>query len=147
MARIKNALTKFEIAPIESSGEAGAYMRLGKWIPTITDDTDEEIEEEGYYDGDGTPEDVVNGVKEKYTFEGTFDKEDAAQAYVKSIRYKDGDGRKVFLKVTDPDGATEEGKATITNIKIRGGEATEYPVFGCTISRIEKPKFTPAIGG
>lgn len=145
--RKKNALTKYEIANFagEETAPEDGYLRLAKWIPTINNESEDIVNEEGFYDGDGTPEENVDGTKEKYSIEGMFDSKDPAMALVASKKDETGDGRKVWLKVTDPDGATEVGLATISNIKFRGGLATDFAPFTCMISRNEKPVKTPAV--
>lgn len=139
--RKKNALTKYEIAPYKGEKEApkDGWLRLGKWIPTITDESEDKVEAQGFYDGDGTEEETVDGFTEKYTFEGFHDTKDPAKALIAKMRSETGDGRKVWLKVTDPDKKVEVSRATVTNIKYRGGNATEYAPFNCTISRDTKP--------
>lgn len=138
MARVKNAKTKYEI----SAKGSEEFMVIGKWISTVTDSSEDEVEESAYYDGDGTKQNTVIGFKEAYDFEGTFDSEDKASAFIRDLRGKDGDERVVQFKVTDPDGTVEVGPATVTNILFRGGEASEYPSLSYTISRNEKAKVT-----
>ena len=66
MAREKNALTKYYVGELT---EEDATLRLAKWISTVTDDSEEETEETGYYDGDGTPESDVISVRKVYTLD------------------------------------------------------------------------------
>lgn len=47
MAREKNALTKYFVGDLE---DKEADLRLAKWIREVEDDSDEEIEDEAYYD-------------------------------------------------------------------------------------------------
>jgi len=70
MARQKNALTEYYIAEMPADGLEPEYLRLAKWISTVTDDTDEETEDTAFYDGDGTPETDIISVKKTYAFEG-----------------------------------------------------------------------------
>lgn len=146
MARIKNALTTYEVAPIVDDVSAAEWVELGPYIHTVTDATEDETEEQGYYDGDGTPEDNVNGTKVRYEFQGYYDEEDAGQLFIKSLKHKKGKDRHVLLQVTEPNGTKEVAKATVTNIIARGGEATAYPVFSCTISLNEEPTITQGEG-
>lgn len=142
MARIKNAITKYEFQPL-ADGETDTWYELAKWITTVDDGSEDTVEETGYYDGDGTPEENVTARKNRYEFSGTYDDEDAAMKYLRSIEHEVGDARKVNLRVTDTDGSTQTGKATITNIITRGGEAVDYPNFSCTISRDVTPTIAP----
>src|SRR5690625_1053668 len=142
MAREKNALTKYFVGDRVKGEEEVEYLRLAKWISTVEDDSDEEIEEEGYYDGDGTPESDVIFVKKNYAFEGLFDDSDEAMVFVSYREFDTGDGRKIMLKQERTDGRTLEGPATLTDVKVTGGEATEYAAFECAISWDQKPKIT-----
>lgn len=146
MARIKNALTKYEIQPITEKADSEEWLELAKYITTVEDSSEDTVEEAGYYDGDGTPEENITNRKTKYTFTGTYDDEDKAMKYIRSIENETGDKRKVNLRVTDPSGQVATGKATISNIVTRGGEAVDYPNFSCVISRDVKPEVTPGDG-
>lgn len=143
MARQKNALTKYFVAAIPNDETEPDYLRLAKWVSTVTDDSDEEIEEEGFYDGDGTPTSDVTGVKKTYTFEGYYDDEDPAMQFIASLEFEIGEGRKIMFKQERTNGDVLEGIATVTDIKVTGGEATEFATFECTIAWDEKPTITP----
>lgn len=146
MARFKNALRghfigKFD--PTKPTTEPTAYLELAKWISSVGDDTDEETDDTAYYDGDGTKETAVIGVKGKYTFEGTYDPEDPAQKFVAGLKYKLGDDRKVWHKVVSADGKTQwVGVATVSGIKAGSGDASAYEAFNCAIAYNELPKET-----
>lgn len=138
MARQKNALTKYFVGPVD--GEAD--LRLAKWISSVTDDSDEETEDTGFYDGDGTPETDVLSVKKTYSFEGMFDADDEAMAFIADLEFETGEGRKIAFKQERADGTILEGPATVTDIVVTGGEATEYETFSCAISWDRKPDIT-----
>lgn len=142
MARKKNALTKYFVADPVDTGEPD-YKRLAKWVSTVTDDSDEETEDQGFYDGDGTPETDVISIKKNFSFEGRFDAEDPAMAFIASKEFETGEGRKIMFKQERTDGSVFEGPATITGIKVTGGEATEYATFECAIAWDRKPDITP----
>jgi len=143
MARKKNALTKYHVGAIpELLGEV-TYLELARWISSVTDDSDEETEDQGWYDGDGTKETDVISVKKSYTFEGLYDADNPAMAFVAALEFETGEARKVNFKQVRTDGSTLIGPATISGIKVTGGEATEYPAFECTISWDVKPTITP----
>ena len=147
MARQKNALTEYYVGAIPSDGTAEPeYFRLAKWISTVTDDSEEETESIGYYDGDGTPETDVISVAKTYTFEGFYDDEDPAMSFIKSLEFETGEGRKIMFKQVRTNGDTLEGRATVTDIAVTGGEATEYAAFNCTIAWDRKPNITPGDG-
>lgn len=140
MPKQKNALRKHYVAPWNplqptTEPDKAAYKWLADGVTTAEVENDEETDDVAYYNGDGTPETVVTSVKYGYTFEGDYIKEDAAQALIAAMRFKTGDERKVWFKVVDPDGRTQlSGVATVSEIKIGGGEAAEFEAFECTIS-------------
>jgi len=148
MARLKNALRAHFIAPFVKDGEIpkeSDYMPLAKWISSVSDDTDEQTDDTGYYDGDGTPETTVVGVSGSYGFEGTYDPEDPAQSYVAGLKWKIGDDRKVFHKIVSSDGKKQwVGVATVSDIVAGAGDATEFEEFGCTITYNVLPEETKA---
>ena len=87
MARQKNAKRKHLIAPFSPEKadivpEDSEFMPLAKYIESIEDDTDEETDDTGYYDGDGTPEETVTSVSGAYTVSGIYDADDKAQAHI-----------------------------------------------------------------
>lgn len=143
MARLKNALRAHFIAPVTTTSAEPAeedYLELAKWISGVTDDTDEETDDTGFYDGDGTKETTVTGVSGAYTFEGFYDSEDPAQALVASKKYKIGDDRKVWHKVISADGKKQwSGIATLSDIKAGDGDATDYEAFGCKVTYNQLP--------
>lgn len=135
-ARMKNALRGHflaEYTPGET--EPGTeWYKLGKWITTIGDDTQETTEEFADYNGDGTPTNDVVSVAGAYTPEGTYDPEDPAQALIASLKYKTGEGRKVWHRVVSADGKKEHvGLATVSAIVVGAGDASAYETFSCNI--------------
>ena len=145
MARKKNALTEYYVA--DRPGDALTepdFMRLAKWIATVSDDSDEEVDDTAYYDGDGTPEDDVISVKKTYTFEGTYDDEDPAMKFIAAKEFETGDARKIMFRQVRTNGDVLEGPATLKDVKVTGGEASEYPAFSCAISWDRRPEVTPA---
>ncbi|HLQ75430.1 MAG TPA: phage tail protein [Alloiococcus sp.] len=143
MARKKNALTKHFVAdlPTDESTEPD-YLRLAKWISTVEDDSDEEVEDQAFYDGDGTPEDDVISVKKTWTFEGMYDEKDEAMKFVADKEFETGEARKIMYKQERTNGDIFEGQATLKDIKVTGGEASEYAAFECAISWDRKPEIT-----
>lgn len=150
MTRQKNALRGHFVAPYnggtEPTGES-AWLELAKWITDVSDDTDEKTEDQAFYDGDGTEETSVISVKGAYTFEGTYDPEDPAQALIAAMKYKTGDERKVWHKVVQSDKKKQfVGVATVTEIKAGSGAAADYEAFGCKISYNATPKESAIVG-
>ncbi|HFI0427210.1 TPA: phage tail protein [Streptococcus suis] len=151
MAKHKNALRGHFIAPftsIDAKPSTDAWLELARWISDITDDTDEKVDEQAYYDSDGTEETVVTGVKVAYSFEGLYDPEDKAQKHIADLKLKLGNDRLVWHKVVSADKKTEwVGPATVTEIIAGSGAASEYEKFGCKISYNSIPEESVPVGG
>lgn len=152
MPKMKNAKRKHFLASwlptapaTEPSNDAWKWLADG--VTTAEAENDEEADDIAYYNGDGTKKTVVTSVKNGYSFEGDYIKEDAAQAIVAGMRFKTGDDRNVWLKVVESDGKTQYvGVATVSGIKIGGGEASEYEGFEATISWNAAPKQSAVVG-
>lgn len=142
-ARKKNALTEYFVGDLSEEAD----KKLARWISSVEDDTDEETEEQAFYDGDGTPETDVMSVSKAFAFEGMFDEEDEAMAFIADKEFETGEGRKIKFKQVRTNGNTLEGRATVTGIKVTGGEASDYATFECTIAWDGKPEITetPAV--
>lgn len=153
MSKMKNAKRKHFLAPwlpTAPTTEPGndAWKWLADGVTTAEAENDEETDDIAYYNGDGTKKTVVTSVKNGYSFEGDYIKEDEAQAIVAGMRFKTGDDRNVWLKVVESDGKTQYvGVATVSGIKIGGGEASEYEGFEATISWNAAPKQSAVVGG
>lgn len=143
MARLKNALRVHEIGvfdPTKPTTEPTAWLKLAKYIETVNDESDEDTDDTGYYDGDGTPEETVLSVVGGFSFEGLYDAEDPAQALIASMKYKIGDNRRVWFRVTSADKKKKWTQvANVSEIKAGDGDATEYEAFECTIKWIKQP--------
>ncbi|MBO8112164.1 phage tail tube protein [Streptococcus suis] len=151
MAKHKNALRGHFIAPftsIDAKPNTDAWLELARWISDVTDDTDEKVDEQAYYDSDGTEETVVTGVKVAYSFEGLYDPEDKAQKHIADLKLKLGNDRLVWHKVVSADKKKEwVGLATVTEIIAGSGAASEYEKFGCKISYNSIPAESVPVGG
>lgn len=149
MARQKNAKRKHFIGVFDPSNptkQPTEWLPVAKWITSITDDTDETEEGEAYYDGDGTPETAITGVKGIYSIEGTYDVTDKAQKLIASKKYSVGEDRKVWHKIISSDNSEETiGVATVTEIKAGSGDAGEYEEFGCKLAFNTLPTISPAV--
>lgn len=146
MARSKNALRKHEIAPrIDETIPEDGYLELAKYISSITDDTDETLDDAVYYDGDGTPTNEVISLAEAWTVEGTYDPEDPAQEFVADMKRKLGASRNVWHRITYVGGTVVEGPATVTGIIAGGGDAADYDAFNCVLNYTRIPTVTSAV--
>lgn len=145
MARLKNALRVHEIAVFDPKNPTteptdGAWKKLARYIETVNDESDEETDDTGFYDGDGTPEETVTSVVGGFSFEGFYDPEDAAQAIIAAMKYKVGDARRVWFRVTSSDKKKSWTQvANVSEIKAGDGDATEFETFECTIKFIKTP--------
>lgn len=143
--REKNAKTEYYVGAIPEDGtEEVEWLRLAKWISSVTDDTEEEVEDMAFYDGDGTPEDDVISVKKTYAFEGMYDDEIEAMKFIAGLEFETGSGRKIMFKQVRTNGDEFAGVATVKDPKVTGGEASEYAVFECSISWDRRPEKTTA---
>lgn len=145
MARKLNALRQHLVADIDENNPTQVpsddkFFPLEKYIKNIEDESDEETEDEAFYDGDGTPEETVNSVVIGYVAEGYFDPEDKAQALIVSKKHKTGEGRRIWHRVIQSDGKLQHTQiANLTGIKNGGGEASEYEQFEATLKWIKLP--------
>lgn len=149
MAKFKNALRGHFVQEYTSGQEEPGteWLELAEGIVTIGDDTQEETEDTAYYDGDGTPEAEVISVAGAYTPEGHYYPDNPAQALIASLKYKTGDGRKLWHKVVSADGKKEwVGRATVSAIVAGAGDASAYEEFSCNIRFDQIPVETDLSG-
>lgn len=143
LAKFKNALTEHYVGAIVADIAETVWLRLAKGISSVTDDTDEEVEEQAWYDGDGTKEKDLVSKTFTYNFEGEFDGVDEAMSFIAGLEFKLGDDVKVNYKQVRKDGKTLIGPATASGIKTIGGDAAEFQPFEVAISWDEIPTITP----
>lgn len=140
--RIKNAIRQHliqEYKPGESYEEE-SWLPLARYIETAEPDSDETVEDEGFYDGDGTPERNVHSVAMGYSFTGYKDATNPAQALIIDMEFETGLARKVWFRRISSDGKVQHtGLATVSEIINGGGDATSYEEFECNIRWDQKP--------
>lgn len=137
----KNAITIYEIAPLDTPD---AFVRLGHKIVTIENAPNDITKDEGYYDGDGTAETIVESTRQGYNVTGYRAYGDPAQDMIAKMADETGNARKIILRQTFPDGTIKTGRATVSAIVETGGDATAEATFSCTITRDERPEVTEA---
>lgn len=142
MTRTKNALTEHHVAETVEDDKEAEWLRLSKWIREVGDESDEDVEEEAFYDGDGTPESDVVSIKKNHPVEGMYDDSDPAHKLIRSKEFETGEGRKILYKQVRTNGDELVGPATLLDIVTTGGPADEYAPLECTISWDRKPKIT-----
>lgn len=153
MPKMKNAKRKHYVATWSAENPtteptADAWKWLADGVTTAEVENDEETDDIAYYNGDGTKKTVVTSVKHGYAFEGDYIREDAAQKIIADMRFKTGDDRNVWFKVVESDGKTQYiGVATVSDIEIGGGEASEFEGFKANISWGSAPKQSAVVGG
>ncbi len=140
MARTKNALTEHYIANLVKDTEEAEWLRLSKWISNVGDESDEEVEDYAFYDGDGTKESDVISVKKNHPVEGMYDDSDEAHKLIREKEFETGEGRKILYKQVRTNGDEYVAPATLLDIVTTGGDAVEYAPLTCTISWDRKPE-------
>lgn len=140
--RYKVAATKYEIQKYERGEEYSEedWLTIGEHINAAEPSNNEESEEEGFLDGDGTPETDVTSVAVGYEFSGYRNYGDPAQNLIGDLEFEVGDGRKIWFKRTLPEGTVHVGLATVTEPSVNGGEATAYDGIAFTITWNKKPE-------
>ncbi|MFA2694783.1 phage tail tube protein [Bacillus mycoides] len=141
MAFLLNHLYKFDI-DLSTGGSTAKWTRIAKGISSVDPDNNEESEENAYYDGGGASERSVIGFMMSYGFEGHREYSDPAQNYIMRLANKTGDARKIPFRVTEPDGGIFEGRATISDIKVPGGDANAKGEIEFTIAYDGVPEYT-----
>lgn len=145
--RKKNALRQHFIAPFTSDDKEpaeGKWLPLSHWIETIEDDSDEDTDDQGFYDGDGNTETVLNGRTEKWNFSGSYDGEDPAHKLLADMRRKtNDDDRKLWHKIIETNGDTVIGVAKAMELKAGSGDATGYEKLSGHLDYVKTPTVTP----
>lgn len=153
MAKNKNALRKHYIAPFETATPdtpptKEKYKWLAKDITTSSPEVDEQTDDSADFAGDGTPVETITSVKRGRSFEGKRNDADEAQNMIAGMEDEVGDGRKVWYKEVSSDGKTQkEGVATVSEIEIGDGDATEHEGFKAKIMWDQKPKKSNVVPG
>ncbi|AII38935.1 major tail shaft protein [Enterococcus lactis] len=143
--RRKNALQSYFIQLITTTNadtpSEDGWLELAKWISNVDDNSNEESETTGYYDGNGEGETDVTSHQLGYSFTGLYDEDDAAMAAIEGMIGKSGDARKVWFKVVSASGKKQRiGKATVTEPVAQVGDATAYGDFSCGIAFDSTPE-------
>lgn len=151
--RQKNAIREHYLAPYDATAATTPpddtdYLPLDHWITTIEDASEESTEGYADYAGDGNEVESITSISEAWTFEGTYDSEDATHAFLKGLkRPEPGEdvnvSRMCWHKIVETDGATVEGVARITDLVVGGGDAQDYEALSGTISYTATPTVTP----
>ncbi|MGT2834017.1 phage tail tube protein [Streptococcus hyointestinalis] len=145
MKKMKNALRKHYIAPYDPEHpdtvpEESAYLWIAKGVKESAPENDEDTDDAAYFDGDGTPEEIVISKKRGRSFEGHRDYGDAAQNYVADLEDAIGDELLCWYKEVQADGKQlKEGPARLSEIEIGDGEASEFESIKFKITWIKKP--------
>ena len=141
--RRKNAARRHLIAPftnINTVPADSAFIPLDRWISSMSDSTDEEIDDTGFYHGDGTPESTVVSVQEGWDFEGFYDSTNPGHQLIAGMKHETGEGRHIWHRIISSDSTQQwTGHATVTDIVTGGGDATAHEEFSCTITFNQTP--------
>ncbi len=133
---------KLEINTAPGS-ESEKFERLAAGITGLDPDTNDELAQDQYFDGEGFGETDVTSAQLILTFSGHRKYGDAAQDYIYGQLLEVGPGRRTELQWTLPNGDKFEGPVTIANITGPGGEAGEKGEIGFEMHFNGKPEFTP----
>ena len=151
MSRLKNALQGYFIQSITAPNESApseTWIELAEYIITVDDNSSEESEDTGFYDGNGEPQTEVTSHKLGYSFSGNYSEDNEAMALIESMIGKSGDARKIWFKVVNAKGTKERiGKATVTEPVAQVGDATAYGEFSCGISFDQTPEWKEITSG
>lgn len=147
-ARSKNARREHFIAAFadqKPGDEDPKWKKIGKWIHESNNENAEETEEYADFAGDGTKQNEVIGLTIGRSFKGYFDREQESHKMIHDMVEKyEGNARKVWYKVKEPNGKVTVGIATISDIKIGSGEASDYEDIEFKVTYDKIPEITPA---
>ncbi|MBU9711062.1 phage tail tube protein [Evansella tamaricis] len=134
----------FEI-DITPNGESTTFEPIADGIEDFNAPDNEEIQQLFFLKDKGYASTFVTGDQLTYEFSGKRIKGDAALDYITGLKGKPlGKNRSTTFKVTNPDGATMSGPATITNIQTNEGAANELSSISFQIHINGMPEFTDA---
>ena len=124
------------------------WALLAGGISSITQNAADTVDNQSYYDGDGESSSDVTGLNDGFAFTGNRKVGDVAQDFIVGLKHKTGEGRKVNIRHTSPDGKVETAQYTLSNIVITGGAANAKETLSFTAGpngRIYEESTTPAL--
>lgn len=138
-------LYEVDITPNESSR---TWARVGCGIATIEPDGNEEVDQTGYYDGDGGTTSDVTGGQMTISVTGHRVYGDPFQDYCSALSFSYGTARKTKMRVTNPDGEVITSDITIANIKAMAanGDANAKGDFECELHCDGAPTVSAPVG-
>ena len=128
---------------ITPSATNPTWARLGAGIATIDWNPNEQVDEDAYYDCEGSVDPEVTGVRPVFSVSGDRKIGDPAQDYVAGLEFLTGASRKTRFRRVGPDGTVVTGPCTIANIVAGGGDADEKQTFSFDIRVKGIPTVTP----
>src|SRR5690625_3743708 len=149
MRKQQNALRGHLVQAYEPGTETpgGEWLELAQQITDVEDALVEATADGACYDGGGTRGATVTAVAGADDVEGHYDATDPAQELIAGLKYRVGDGRKIWHRVVASNGEKEwSGRATVTDIVAGSGPASEYEAFGCNIRFDTLPKESGGLG-
>lgn len=146
LRREQNYETVYAVAAsaIGKDALSGALKSLLEGIVTIDEESDENVEAFEYWSHKGSSEEEVTRISKKITVTGHRMVGDEAQDLIAGMEFETGSKRDIWLSRKSRDGVTFIGRATVSNIKIFGGDANGYRPFECEIAWKGKPEKTQA---
>ena len=153
MSKKKNALRKHFLAPFDPNNPEQVpaekdYLWIAKGIKESAPENNEEDDDAGYFDGDGTKETIIISKTRGRSFEGHRDYSDAAQNFIADKEDDVGDDLLVWYKEITSNGKIQkEGPARLSEIEIGDGEATELETIKFKITWSRRPVTSEIVNG
>jgi hypothetical protein len=132
-------LFEIDITPLTTA----TYVRLAVGISAGEPDSNENVAQDAYLDGDGFGTTEVIGAQFTIAFSGHRVIGNAAQDYIAALKLELGTSRKTHLRYTDAAGNKISGNITIAKIKEGGGDANGKKAFSFETHFNGKPTVTP----
>ncbi|MCW6663955.1 hypothetical protein NHG23_08670 [Aerococcaceae bacterium NML190073] len=142
LKRQMNYQTRYFIAPatLEKTALRDQWKELAEGIQSIEEESDVKSEKFEYYAHRGSSEEVVGSVSRKYKVTGHRLVGDEAQDEIAKKEWETGDDRVVWFKILEPDNTYYVGKATVTSVKVRSGDANGFAPFESELAYNGKPE-------
>lgn len=119
------------------------WERLAKGYNSFDVETNEELDQTQYLDGDGFGSSDVTGAQLTVSFSGHRYYGDAAQDFVFSLKMEVGEKRKTSFRWELPTGEVFEGPCTVAEISGPSGEANQKGEIETAIHFNGKPTYLP----
>ncbi|WP_054634818.1 phage tail tube protein [Thalassobacillus sp. C254] len=134
---------RFEINTTPGESEA-TYVRLAKGFNSFDPNTNEDVDQDHYLDGEGFATSTVLGAQLTLSFSGHRYFGDEAQDWIYSKAMSVGNDRETTFRWTLPSGEVFEGPITLAEITGPSGDANAKGEISVDIHFNGKPEYTAA---